>query len=318
MTEFQDDPIDVNFQIVYFDPRNSLGVAMNLFSFGYGQISQITSIINYSELVYLIESSENGKIPNFELASKFALEKLIDSVRITICFENFMKALLLLNGYVIHRLKRKEFKSISDKQYQEPVLRSEVLKGRKWETNSDIKTDHENLKLQIKGILKTTIGMKELKQPMYQSVFKIDKKIMEICEPYFEYRNNVHLHLSGDLSFNNSTLEDIQLLVKFINDHLVRMHNNIIDQINKGEEYKLEPISLNGMKRLSVEHYLRVYEGRKKMQESGITQPNNEIVKFTAEFVEILNNLPLEQELEIRDHSFYDSRGKLIATIPKA
>lgn len=85
----------------------------------------------------------------------------------------------------------------------------------------------------------------------------------------------------------------------------------------EGGKYKLKPISLNRMKRLNVEHYLRVYEGRKKMQESGITQPSNEIVKFTAKFVEILNNLPLEQELEIRDHSFYDSRGKLIATVPQ-
>ena len=317
MSEFQEDPFDLNHQTIYYNPINSLGLAMNLFSFGYLQLSKISLISNYSELVYLIESSNKKETPNFEIASKFAIESLIDSIRITICFENFMKGILLLNGYTIHRLKRKEFKLLSDKQSEQPVQISEILKGRNWEINPEIKANDENIKFQIKGILKTTIGMKELKMPLYQSTLKIDKKIMEICKPYFEYRNNVHLHVSGDLTFTNSTSQDIKSLVKYINDHLVKYHNSIIDQIEKGEEYKLSPIKLNQSNRFTVKHYLGIYEGRKQMQQSGLTNPRNDIAQFTLKFVDILNKLPLEQELEIKDNSFYNSRGKLIIAIPK-
>lgn len=71
------------------------------------------------------------------------------------------------------------------------------------------------------------------------------------------------------------------------------------------------------MKRLNVKHYLNIYEGRKRMQESGIIKPHKEIVEFTSNFVDILSKMPLEEELEIRDHSFYDSKGILIASIPQ-
>lgn len=239
------DPIETNFQVIYFDQRNSLGVAMNLLSFGYLQIRRINLITEFVDLKALVESGKNGAMPNFDLAAKFSIDQLMNAIRITICFENFMKGLLLLNGYMINRLRRKVFKELADNQYQEPIPISTALNGRKWEPNNEIVTSDPNLKLQITGILKTTIGMKELKQPKYQAVFKIDEKVLEICEPYFEYRNNLHLYLGEQFSFSESTTEDIRILVKFINDHVVRIHNLIINEIDKGEEYKLSPIILN-------------------------------------------------------------------------
>lgn len=52
------------------------------------------------------------------------------------------------------------------------------------------------------------------------------------------------------------------------------------------------------------------------MQERGITNPTNDIKKFTADFVQRLESLPLTEEISIRDRSFYDSSGNLIATVP--
>jgi len=71
------------------------------------------------------------------------------------------------------------------------------------------------------------------------------------------------------------------------------------------------------MNRLNVKHYLHIYKRRKEMQESGLTKPRKEIIEFTANFVEVLSKMPLEEELEIRDHTFYDSRGKMIASVPQ-
>ena len=67
---------------------------------------------------------------------------------------------------------------------------------------------------------------------------------------------------------------------------------------------------------LDVEHYLSLYSLRKKMQEDGITNPSEQIIKFTREFVEKLQTLPLKEEIVLQGYSFYDSKGNLIMKIP--
>ena len=52
------------------------------------------------------------------------------------------------------------------------------------------------------------------------------------------------------------------------------------------------------------------------MQEEGITNPSEEIKKFTRDFVEKLESLPLKEEIVFQDHSFYDSNGNFIMRIP--
>jgi hypothetical protein len=67
---------------------------------------------------------------------------------------------------------------------------------------------------------------------------------------------------------------------------------------------------------LDVEHYLGVYSLRKRMQEEGITNPSEQIKKFTRDFVEKLESLPLKEEIVLQDNSFYDSKGNFIMKIP--
>lgn len=70
------------------------------------------------------------------------------------------------------------------------------------------------------------------------------------------------------------------------------------------------------MENLDVKHYLDIYTMRKEMQEDGITNPSKEIKKFTKDFVEKLQNMPLNDEIILKDSSFFDSLGNLIIKIP--
>ncbi|MCT2406352.1 hypothetical protein NZD88_02135 [Chryseobacterium antibioticum] len=70
------------------------------------------------------------------------------------------------------------------------------------------------------------------------------------------------------------------------------------------------------MKKLDVEHFLDIYIMRKDMQEEGITNPSEDIKKFTREFVEKLENMPLNEEIIIKESSFFDSLGNLIIKFP--
>jgi hypothetical protein len=70
------------------------------------------------------------------------------------------------------------------------------------------------------------------------------------------------------------------------------------------------------MVKLDVRHYLDIYTTRKEMQEEGITNPSEEIKKFTKDFVEKLQNMRLDEEIILKDSSFFDSFGSLIMKIP--
>ena len=67
---------------------------------------------------------------------------------------------------------------------------------------------------------------------------------------------------------------------------------------------------------LDVKHYLYIYKKRMNMQDKGITNPSSEIKSFTKEFVEKLLNMPLDEEIKLKNNSFFDSKGNLIARIP--
>ncbi|CAM1341639.1 hypothetical protein [Tenacibaculum amylolyticum] len=70
------------------------------------------------------------------------------------------------------------------------------------------------------------------------------------------------------------------------------------------------------MKKLDVQHFLGIYQIRKRMQENGVTNPSNEVKKFTKDFVKKLSEMPLDEEVKIDGKSFIDSKGNIIATIP--
>jgi len=58
---------------------------------------------------------------------------------------------------------------------------------------------------------------------------------------------------------------------------------------------------------LDIKHYLDIYTTRKEMQEEGITNPSEQIKKFTRDFVEKLKTYPLDEKVILKDSSFFDS-----------
>lgn len=97
-----------------------------------------------------------------------------------------MKSLLLLNGYIIHKLDKNYFETLYKQQYERPIKFAEIRKIRNWEINSNILLEDEGKKNQIKGILNTTIGMKELLSKEYIAAMNFSENILNICTPFLD------------------------------------------------------------------------------------------------------------------------------------
>lgn len=234
--------IEENFQVIYYSKNNSLGCAMNLIRFGYAQFLNNTKVkeINlYRNLCFDTEKNiENDKLK----ISSFVLNNLIDSIRIVICFENYLKAIHLANGYLIHKLNKDIFPELAKQQFSRPILLSEIINQSKWEINEKLKTKNENTKNQIKGIMDSTISMKVLLSKEYLSIIKFPEDIANICKTYNEYRNNLHFYISERISFSKESYQELIKLVDYVNVHVVRIHNLMINKIGKDEQYKIKKI----------------------------------------------------------------------------
>jgi len=236
------DALKSNHQILYLHPNNALGASMNLMSFGYSQFARISLVKEIKVLKELCNNLEENIPPQINQISLFAIDQLINSIRLTTCFENFMKSLLLLNGYMIFKLSKQEFPDLYKQQFKRPITIFEILKLKNWEENKKLKLEPKQFNLQIKGILKLTIGMRELLSKEYLNIYNIDSEVIDICTPFFDYRNNLHLYMQEEFSIGKETYSQLIKLIDFINNHLVRIHNDIIDKLDKGEVYYLKKI----------------------------------------------------------------------------
>ncbi len=70
------------------------------------------------------------------------------------------------------------------------------------------------------------------------------------------------------------------------------------------------------MNKLDVKHYLGIYTLRKEMQDEGITNPSEEIKKFTIEFIEKLKDMDSDDEIILEDNCFLDGSRNLIIIFP--
>lgn len=75
---------------------------MNLLSFGVTMIAHAKHISEIERLRVVVNNPElNIPFKLIPALGEFFLENLIDTIRISICFENYMKAKLLLNGFLV-------------------------------------------------------------------------------------------------------------------------------------------------------------------------------------------------------------------------
>jgi len=235
------DELKTNYQVPYFRIENARSIAMGLITFGFNQFTESYLVKNRNDYKFLCDNCDE-KQPDSKLVMGFALNKLIDSIRIHICFENFLKAIFLSNGYIVHKLDKNIFPDLQKKQEVEPIHISEILKQSKWEVNPQINSPIESLKLQIKGIQQFTLGAKILTKPKYLSLINFNQEVIEIIAPYLDYRDNLHFYTGESFSITKNDYENLMKVIEFTNKNIVRIQHELVDLNKKGDQYKLKVI----------------------------------------------------------------------------
>lgn len=239
--------LDINIQLIYKNFLYSNHLALELLSFGhkhFREMERLKKISVLKELCYEFKNNPNS-IPDSKKSIEIGFHSLIDSIRLTICFENYFKSYLLVRGYLVHRLNRDKHKQLRIKQEKEPIKLSEHKEDLNWFYNEKLKTENDELKHQLDGISKNTIGMKELLKPKYLEALEMDLELLKLCKPFFSYRDNVHLHFKEVLEIGGEDFNDFVKIIKFVNKNVVGLQHNLIDGLKIKQSKKMPKLDIS-------------------------------------------------------------------------
>lgn len=136
----------------------------------------------------LISDKNEDKKKEYWKASYY--EKLNDFVKISIAFENFNKAILIKQGYLVHKIKKtdrtKELHKIQNKG--EPVLIEEFKKI------SSFKRDRIVEKYYLEGLQNgfPTITYSQTLNESHQKIIKLDSELLYRLKEINNKRNRLH------------------------------------------------------------------------------------------------------------------------------
>ncbi len=153
---------------------------------------------------------------------------LMDSILISICFENYLKAILLFKGFVIHNIN-KEAPTLRSKQRKSPVSISELHSHEPIPEN--ITDENGSVRHTIQCLDRYTIGLKKiLSEPDYRSLFtEIDGNLEAIIRSYYDERNELHYMGTTLNSYGESKIKDVETMIDFVNENVVVRSNKLMD-----------------------------------------------------------------------------------------
>jgi len=147
----------------------------------------------------------------------FLFYRLFDSIKLGIVFENYFKSKLLINGYIIHKIKPEndKLKKLIKQQYKRPIDKNELIKivG----DASDIKNFITDNTLNYSTILNSN---------KYCKVFMIKQEIIDFLSQLNTERNKLHLFYSETITFSQNEVDrfvDLMDLIKYDITYLQRV-----------------------------------------------------------------------------------------------
>lgn len=208
---------------LYSDNREQLKTSMSLVFFGAETLKDAKIIKRINELESKLVSLEQGKLPEKLEINDFIFSYLIDVIKITLFFENYFKAELIMNNFCVHRIKHTniDFKKLSNQQRKRPIDLDEIHKIEPFTFNIKEKMITHN------AIENYTLGFKNLiSNENYTKYYSIDSNLLKFIKEINNHRNNLHFLTGLNFSISKEFIENIKN-VNLFSQRIVNKYKNI-------------------------------------------------------------------------------------------
>lgn len=176
-------------RVYHLDYQNR--ILFELFFNAYRTIKSVYIFENFGEYLRQLSSDkQEDKLDAYWNASYY--EKLIDYVKICIAFENYNKAMLIKNGYLIHNIKSSSInKGLSKLQSQGyPIKLSDFLELNSF--SSDPRKYQGEVYLSGLSENFMTVKFSHTLNDHYQKIIGLDPRFVYLLKEINEKRNRLH------------------------------------------------------------------------------------------------------------------------------
>lgn len=224
--------------MIYYAPQNRLGTAQNLFHFAFSQFNRATCIRKLDQLEELIV--ENGKTTEIMDESKlnelrpFIFDGLIDSIRIIVCYENFIKALLLINGYIVNVIDSNHSKQFHKNQKKRPLLLKDYCSQFPFKKDDKLDLDI------IPGLTNRTLSFEIITSQQYIDLLQIPKGRITTVKKLYQKRNEIHFYVEEHFQYGKAQIDDLKELKVYTNKILEQNNNNVAKALNAPDHHYID------------------------------------------------------------------------------
>ncbi|MFC1492790.1 hypothetical protein ACFL6O_02430 [candidate division KSB1 bacterium] len=235
--------------ICYLDDLNAKGTALALYGYAFRFFSQISRVTDFKILADYVELMQTKTLSFNEVfapeISRFADETLMDQVKLGICFENYMKGILLEKKHIVHNIKKvkrseenKQLVNLKKEQNKRPICIKE------YKPLDEFEYDEISKQNTLKYLSNNTLSYSTLlEKSNYQKLIQIDPKIIAILKKNRDRRNSLHFLKSTVTLFGKDTVDDWKLLIDYVNDHIVEAYNKLSEELDFPKNNKIAIIT---------------------------------------------------------------------------
>jgi hypothetical protein len=187
-------------------------------------IQNLSKAENYFNLVFTLLKNGAKKIPQED--PRFSEESLMDAIKIIICFENYMKAVLIRKGYLVHVINSKDF----EKKFK-PLgnINNKPIKFTDYKKIENFYYDINASHYILRGLKNNTVLFNTLlNNSDYKDIIKLPAQIIRLLNSFNLYRNSLHLKSRDFNLHSNKYFAEIKYLIKFVNKKMIVPYNKII------------------------------------------------------------------------------------------
>ena|GEM_PF-3196390 len=237
--------------IYYLDDSNAKWTALRIYGIAFRFFSQISRVTDFKILAEFVELMQTKTLTADEAfapeISRISEETLMDQVKLGICFENYMKGILLEKKYLVHHIKPvttssrfNELKNLQEKQ----ITHKTPIEVKEYRLFDDFEYDEISKLNTLKNLSEKTLNYSLLlENPNYQNLIQINPELIVILKRNRDRRNTLHF-LRGLMTFyGKDTVDEWKLLIHYVNDLIVAAHNKLIEELDYPENKKLTMIT---------------------------------------------------------------------------
>lgn len=207
-----------NFQW-YASPETMQETYSSMIIFGAEHFKSALVIQKLEALKKLIKDRKDGNVPDqvfHDYMGQFFFEKLTDAFKICLFFENYMKAVLLINGFLIHKLnKGKGYDLLANQQGKRPIKVNELHLLKAFDIDQAAGTIHHD------GLSTQTLMMGTmLDKKNYSSVILLPESINNFLRKLVEKRNELHFITEWSFEMSEGYLNQLDAANNFVDNIL--------------------------------------------------------------------------------------------------